>query len=367
MLLRHFIKSLTDWLFRRRSSALIVMRTGLVITLVLVTGWGVDLSLPVGDRQVTIGFDSSGGTPDVLGLAGVIIGFLLLMAGLLWESQRLKSEKELNERSKVVVVELRGLRNTQGNALVEAVPSSVPGRRDALLINLCQGIKDGEIVDPEAALGELISLPSSIRQRTNGFDRRDLTIVYGGLAPVPMTFLAGVLIDDESAVQIIDWDRQGGAWRKLDGIDDGERFRRTGMGSLPRNSPEVCLVVSVSYQVRAEDVRAKTNNIPIVTLELKNGSPDAHWSEEKQKALGSQFLETVIGLSNRGVNRIHLFLAAQSSVVFRFGRLYDKRNLPQIVVYQYQRGTTPPHPWGVVMPVCGVDQPAITNGDFQQH
>lgn len=365
MLFRHFTKSLIDWLFRRRSPALIVMRIGLVIALVFITGWGVDISLPVGDRQITIGFDSSGGTPDFLGDVGIAGGLFLLVGGFIWEWRRYKAEKERNDRRKVVVVELRGLRDSEGNALVEEVPASIPGRREALLINLRQGIKDGEIIHPESALRELMSLPNSIRQRTNGFDRGDLTIAYGGLAPVPLTFLAGVLIDDEGAVQIFDWDRQTGAWRELDGTDDGKRFKRLGMRNVPQNSPEVCLAISVSYRVRVEDVRAKINNAPIVTLELENGSPDAHWSEEKQEALGSQFLDTVIGLSNQGVKHIHLFLAAQSSVVFRLGRLYDKRNLPQIVVYQYHRGDSPPYPWGVAMPVCGVDQPAITNGNFQ--
>ena len=51
--------------------------------------------------------------------------------------------------------------------------------------------------------------------------------------------------------------------------------------------------------------------------------------------------------------------SAQNSVVFRFGRLYDKRNLPEIAVYQYQREEDPPHLWGVLMPVAGIDRPKI--------
>lgn len=35
-----------------------------------------------------------------------------------------------------------------------------------------------------------------------------------------------------------------------------------------------------------------------------------------------------------GVKVIHLILAAQNSVVFNLGRRYDKRNVPDIVVYQ---------------------------------
>ena len=187
-----------------------------------------------------------------------------------------------------------------------------------------QGIKDGEIVDPEAAPGGLISLPADRKRRENGFDRRDLTLVYGGIAPVPFTFLAGVLIDDESVVFIFDWDRHTEAWRQLDGSDDGKRFRGSGLDKIPVDTPEVALAVSVSYSVIGNDVRGKVGGIPFVALDLEGGSPDCHWSEEKQCALGSQFLDTVISLGNRGVECIHLFLAAQNSVAFRFGRLYGQ-------------------------------------------
>ena len=257
-------------------------------------------------------------------------------------------------------MEARGLRDTSGTPLVESIPSSWKGHRDQILIDIRQRIKDGEIVAPEAALADIISLTSDLRRREGGLDRNDFMLVYGGLTPVPFTFLTGVLIDDENSVRIFDWDRHAGAWRQLDGTDDGKRFKSAELSQVPDGIQEVALVVSVSYGVNANDVRAKVGKVPIVTLDLEDGSPNCHWSEEKQIALGKQFLNTVIGLGNRGVQRIHLFLAAQNSVVFRFGRLYDKRNLPEVVVYQFQRDETPPYPWGILMPVSGIDRPEVT-------
>ena len=109
----------------------------------------------------------------------------------------------------------------------------------------------------------------------------------------------------------------------------------------------------------SEDVSAKLGDIPVVELNLEGGAPDCHWSEDKQHALGRQFLNAAVDLGNHGVKRIHLFLAAQNSVAFRFGRLYDKRNLPAIVVYQFQKDSAPPYPWGVLMPVCSIPYPSI--------
>ena len=62
-----------------------------------------------------------------------------------------------------------------------------------------------------------------------------------------------------------------------------------------------------------------------------------------------------------GVERIHLFLAAPSSVALRFGRLYDKRNLPPLNVYQYKRQEADQNPyiWSISMPVAGLAEAAI--------
>ena len=358
--LKHFIRSLTDWVFRRRSPALLIARIGLAcLTLAFGAGWAFDVSFPLPDGRIDVGFDSAGGTPTTLVWAAAVVGLVLIGTGFVWEVFRYRAEQGRLARKKIVIVETRGLRDTGGAPLIESIPSRFKGQRDHVLVDLRQRVKDGEIVAPKAALDDLLSLPADLKRRENGFDRRDLTLVYGGMTPVPFTFLTGVLIDDEGATWILDWDRHAGTWREFDSADDGKRFRAAGLDDVPDDAKEVALAVSVSYGVNADDVRAQVRNMAVVELDLEDRSPDCHWSEEKQRALGRQFLEMAISLGNRGVRRIHLFLAAQNSVAFRFGRLYDKRNLPEIAVYQYQRNAIPPYPWSVLMPVCGIDRPTI--------
>ena len=359
-LTKHFLRSLIDWVFRRRSPALIVMRLGLAcMAFAFGAGWVLNVSIPFGDGVVEANFDGAGGPPVVLVYGVCAVGLLLLLVGLGWEVVRYRAERRLLDRKKVVVIEARGLRDTVGTPLIEAIPSTLEGHGESVLIDLRQGVKDGEVVAPEAAIDQLVSLPADLKRRVNGFDRQDIEHVYGGLAPVPLTFLTGVLMDDECAVTIFDWNRHAGTWCELDGSDDGRRFNCVGLEDLPVGVQEVSVAVSVSYGVVAEDVRAKTGKIPLVELKLEGGSPDCHWSEEKQRVLGSQFLETMIEIGNRSIERVHLFLAAQNSIVFRFGRLYDKRNLPTVIVYQYQRSAKPTYPWGVLMPVSGIDRPVV--------
>ena len=358
---KHLIKSLPNWLFRRRSPALRIMRIGLALAISSGTGRALNVSLLFKSGHVNVSFDGAGETSSVL-VYVVIAGLCLIGAGFIWEVIRYRAEQRRLSRRKVIVVEARGLRDTSGTPLLDAIPSSLQGHRDHVLIDIRQRVKDGEVLKPEAALEDLISLPADLRRREGGLDRSDFMLVYGGLTPVPFTFLTGVLIDDEGAVLIFDWDRHTEAWRQLDGMDDGKRFKSAGLSQVPGDAQEVALAVSVSYSVNTDDVWAKVGGFPVVMLDLEDGSPNCHWSEEKQRALGEQFLDTVISLGNRGVRRIHLFLAAQNSVVFRFGRLYDKRNLPEVIVYQFQRSETPPYPWGILMPVSGIDRPIVVRG-----
>ena len=360
-LLVHFFRSAVDWLFRRRSPALLVMRFGVIcLAFAFGAGWVLDMSFPFQGGHIEVGLNSAGGTPAIIIYAAATSGVALIAVSLVWEIVRYRAEQRRLARRKVIVVEVRGLRDNSGAPLIDALPPSLEGHRDHVLVDLRQRVEDGEIVAPETALQDLETLPTDLKRRENGFDRRDLSIVYGGLAPVPFTFLTGVLMDDEGVIVTLDWDRHVEAWRELDGADDDNRFQISGPAKeLQQGAKEIALTVSVSYEIITDDVRTRVGDMPIVQLNLEEGSPDCHWSEEKQRALGRQFLDTAIDLSNRGVRRVHLFLAAQSSVAFRFGRLYDKRNLPEVVVYQYQRHATSPYPWGVLMPVCGISRPEI--------
>ena len=361
ILLMHFCRSAIDWLFRRRSPALLLMRFGVgCLALAFGASWILDVSFPFRGGQVEVGLNSAGGTPAIIVYMAATVGVVLIAIGLVWEIIRYRAEQRRLARTKVIVVEARGLRDSSGAPLIDALPARLEGYRDHVLVDLRQRINDGEIVAPETALQDLESLSTDLKRREHGFDRRDISIAYGGLTPVPLTFLTGVLMDDEGVVVILDWDRHTEAWRELDGTDDGKRFQISCPAvALQQDANEIALIVSVSYEIFADDVRTRVGDMPIVQLKLDDGSPDCHWSEEKQRALGRQFLDTAIALSNHGIKRIHLFLAAQNSVAFRFGRLYDKRNLPEVIVYQYQRHATPPYPWGVLMPVCGIGRPAI--------
>ncbi|WP_374226560.1 hypothetical protein [Bradyrhizobium sp. SRL28] len=91
---------------------------------------------------------------------------------------------------------------------------------------------------------------------------------------------------------------------------------------------------------------ASPRSSPALRRYPDGGLPDSHWSEDKQRALGQQFLETAIRSGNLGIRRIHLFLAAQNSVVFPFRMPVRQAQPPRIDRVSVPKGSEPALPVG---------------------
>lgn len=351
----HFIRSCIDWLFRPKSIGRFAMRIGsTLIIAALALGWILDVSFPM----VKFTINSGGGTPALVTYAVAVLGILLIVIGFSYDLCCAVGDRRRLARKRVVVIEGRGLRDGPGSPLADALPTSVQGTRELLLLDLRQRVQDGVIVRPETILPRIEGLATQLEQRLGSSDRSDVTVAYGGMTAVPFTFLTGIMLDDEARIVVLDWSRKAENWLLLDQADDGKGF--TVQGNENAVGVEIVLAVSVSYPILDANLTDTFPAMPVVRLTLDEGSPEAHWSETKQARLAEQFLNTVIQLGGRGVRRIHLVLAAPNSVVFRLGRAYDKRNLPSLTVYQFENGSTPPYPWGVEMPVAGLGRASIT-------
>ena len=356
-LIENFVLKATDWWFRVSAIEryLITSGTGLLIAIfggVPLIAELLRLALgAVPERYINAQQWLSTVDLWILGIASVMVS-----VGLCLAVARFVGEAKRGSRKRVIVIEARGLRDDDGAPLAEAVAQHFQGKIITCLLDLRNRL-DGQVIQPERALNDIAAAHRSVLQHQKDGDRADLTTAYGGLTSVPYTFLTGVLQDDEGGVVTYDWDRTQESWRKIEGEDDGVGFKVDGLGSESEAS-EVVVALAYSYPITDDDL-ATTFSLPLVRLTLENMSSDSHWSQKKQNRLAQEFLEVTKRLSGKGVKRIHLVLAAPNSVVFTFGRRYDKRNSPEIIVYQYQRGEHPAYPWGLLMPVNDVDRARV--------
>lgn len=356
-LFENFVLKATDWLFRTRSIEAVIMKSALA-SLVAIFGAPplIAVLLRIGLGSVPEGYLAAQAALDLVDGWILIICSIIIAVALVLIVLRRRSEVKILAKKRVIVIEARGLRDDDGSPLEEAIKGNFNGQIIPVLLDLRNRL-DGKTIEPERAIDDIYAAHRSVLQHEKHLDRSDVTVVYGGLTSVPYTFLTGVLLDDEGLVNTFDWDRTQERWRDLKGEDDGLTFEMSGIEGVT-DTQEVLVAVTFSYPVNRIDLES-TFSFPIVDLRLDGMSSDTHWSSKKQNRLAQQFFEVVKALSSRGVKRIHVVMAAPNSVVFNFGRRYDKRNLPELVVYQYERGQQPAYPWGVLMPVAGYDRPQV--------
>lgn len=356
-LFENFVLKGTDWLFRKKSIEALLLKLGFG-TLIAVFAGGpllvelLRIFLEAVPEQILEVQDS------IQRLEGYIFGLctLVILFALFLIVYKKFQERKSNSRKCTIVIEGRGLRDDDGDSLDAFIGQAIDHQMIPIKLDLRNRL-DGMIIEPERTVDKVEILPQLLQQHKDGFKPEDLTVIYGGLTSVPYTFLTGTLIDDEGSIVVYDWDRKRESWRELDQQDDLKSFVYTEIDDLSGVN-DVVLAISFSYPVDLESIR-KTFSIPLATLELDGRSSDAHWSNEKQVRLAQDFFEIVKNFSANGINRIHLVLAAPNSVVFNFGRRYDKRNLPELVVYQYERGGDIPYPWGILQPVSGIGKPEV--------
>lgn len=345
--IQHYLRSAIDWRFRRQRAGLTLATLGVALCGLLLSPL-FQFRWLTGEAELSVGVNADGGIllGPTLSAVGFLLALILIGTGLFLSI----SEWLDSRRRKIIVIECRGLRSHPGRPLEESLPRRLQGKRDGLILDIRNNLRDGEVVDAEAAVSRLGTLPHDLAVRTQGLDRKDVKLVVGALAPVPFVFYLGCLLDDEEGIELFDWDRHGGNWRELSEFDDGQRFVVNWPEESLAGCEQVLLAVSASYGVDIPSVGSTLPGCPRVEMDLDGRSTDSHWSKEKQVELGRQFLDVAMRIGDLGVRRINLFLAAPASLVLRLGMLYDRRNLPEVLVYQYERKCVVPYPWSLRIP-----------------
>jgi hypothetical protein len=348
-----FFSKCIEWAFRKRGIARNLIAAGLTLTVMAVGGnWAGKLIYKDEARSLDVTVNTADAFPSWVYWSLLALGLLLLVSGVafaMWEAWR---DAIATQRCKVLIVEVRGLHSIPDSPL-ENAKISAPGVRHTVLIDF-RPQSAQELVSPEAALESICALKPALTALSNGANRSDISIVVGGLAPVPTLVLVGSILDDESRLTVFDWDRSIGDWRETNQVDDGARLRMLSAPTLANGITEAVLAVSASYEIRDEDLDAKFQSLPRMVLSSEPPlAADRFWSLEKQSLYVVAIRDAIQQLTAAGVKRIHMVLAAPSSLSLRVGMAYDRRLSAELVVYQYERRFTPPYPWGILMPSAG--------------
>lgn len=329
-----------SWVFRRRDPEVIVIKGALGLLGIVAFGLLSTFALETPYFNLDIDF----GQLELIGkvIAASLIFVIAVCIVIMW--RRYNADERARSKRRVYVIEGRGLRDDDGENLSAIAETIDSGVQVPILLDLRQKV-DETIVSPEHVLPRISIMKESLNQQRNAVGPENTKVIYGGLTPVPFTFMTGVELDDEGEIEVVDWDRFAETWRRLDEDDDGETFQVEGLENT-QGAKKVLLAVSVSFAITDINLDS-TFAMPVVRLTLGSLSSTGHWSKNKQARLSLAFFETVKHLGNQGVEEIHLVLAAPNSVSFNFGRRYDRRNLPKFFIYQFEHSMPVKYPWSV--------------------
>ena len=160
-------------------------------------------------------------------------------------------------------------------------------------------------------------------------------------------------------VDVWDYNRNaknGKNWYKVEGYADANRPIIDRSNYVP--DQDVCLLMSISHPVSIAQVRAKFAYPSYIDIKLPKIKYDSMSSIEKLKDFEMEFAELLKNLATNGVERVHIFCAAQSSFNFSMGRQVT-RNHPAIIVYEYDISHPEKYPWGLLFNTKDITSPAI--------
>lgn len=358
-LITHIVHKAADWAFRKRSPALIVFRSGIsLLSLTLVGNLALNAHYETPSQLLTLSITSSD-IPSTLFVIGFGLGVTLTLVGLIWELYRSYDEHRKLAKQIVLTLEQRGLVNTSDFPISQFAKSKYRGKNiTSIVIDVRDRLVNGIVNNPAKALQKFLNIEHTIEERRNHVGAEDFQVVYGGLVPVPFAFVSGYVLDDESYIEILDWDREKSSWRELEiHGDDKDTFSIKKILKDQKN--EAVVAVSFSYPVDTKAIDKIFPGLTQVHIQLANQRFDNHWSKLKQDRLACEFIEVIKSLMAEGYEQLHLVLACQNSIAFRFGQAYDRRNLPPVTVYQYERNNSQKYPWGIFIPNSPNSPPSI--------
>ncbi|HBR0573395.1 SAVED domain-containing protein [Escherichia coli] len=338
------IYMLINWFTRQRKPPFIFLATGLAI---LKLGGGLSWQVILSYKDYGVKASSPEGS-FITEILVPLLGIVLCIIGAVWAVCSAITDWRQNSKKSILVIRGEGLRRVAGSNIDSQIYKRHSGRLNYLDVNITQNIRDGYVIHPADVFRNYVQpLSRNLNQYFGATALNDIQVVYAGMLPVPFLFWIGNVLDDKGVVTLIDWNRASETWQVISDNtpDDGDSFNQETI--MEGNVEDVVIAISFSYHADLTCIKKSFTGLRIEHLYLKHINFDNHWSIEKQQRLSLQFIEFVKKLQQQGAKRIHLILVAPSSVVVSFGRRYDSRNLPELIVYQYEKSDDDTYPWGV--------------------
>lgn len=306
-------------------------------TYVMILALGLNISIdafyqPVNGDLFHVVYSSDLNTP--ISMIALILGFALQASQIYKDSQK-----------RAFIFQHFGISDGKTFNIAKARPIrdnlNVP---ETYVIDAHQYYENGSIINPQKALEKTLLIEGIVQAKSRVEDDNS-KYYYGGISQVPLTFVAGTLFENTRNIQVYDWNRED---EKTYLIDNGGKplsFTVEEPESLSCN--KVAIEISLTYPIDHNNSIDAVGDLPTITIKAENLERDNTSTKEAQESVYKEFHRLLDKYSNFNVSEIHVFIAAQNSMVFQLGRQLSKRVHKKVVVWQFEVQNEHPNPWGI--------------------
>jgi len=269
------------------------------------------------------------------------LGIAIILAGIgIGLSEVVKIQKTKSSR----LVYLRGLPGMNSEPPTHDMPQKFrQGKVDHVKMKTHH-------LDNQSALDEVQRIDWALNGENTSMGSDAPETVFAGLAPIPLLFAMGVKLGARNDLHIMDYDRNKKHWHMLDDFDDGEEIEVVFPEHID-DAREIAIAMPLNLDFPASQIPDRFMG-KTVWVKLKNNAArvDAFSSETKLMRLVSEYNELIRNIRGRegftGLESIHLFIAGQSSTIFRLATQYQENTYPELCVYHFQADTQE-YTWGL--------------------
>lgn len=285
---------------------------------------------------------NSGSDTPWLSISISLIGLLLVVVGACILLRTVFNNEKMAERKRVLAVQLIGLNDVIVPLIESTIPRDVIGQRDSVSVDIREMLKGAYRL--EAAISEIDMVKRHLIQKSQGLAAEDFSVHAGGLGPVPLMFQMGNVLEDDSHIQWWEWNK--GGWVMSNHGVAVETWQSSNLNSISP-AAEVVVRAGLTYSIERSEVERAFPGLPVIDWEPPQSLFRMVIDEQSCVAICSEFKMLLRALKTKGVTRVHFLLAASSVLTMRLGSVYDPRNMVELVVYQYEKNSPNPYPWGL--------------------
>jgi hypothetical protein len=258
----------------------------------------------------------------------ISIAFLILLVGIFFIAIGLRNEK--NTWSNKVFYYLQGMSNQSEDLPFSALPKMAKWNPPIpVKLKLNSDLPDNIYFKLQFCMMAII-------EKINQYKENE--IFFAGMARVPCLFFCGYAFRNahSSAITLIEHIHQSDKWMRLRETDDTGLDTTMEIDLLENGSTvsDIAVLIEFTCEIPENDLPLylRSNIVRIrLTKEYK------HNQIESRKAL-ERVVENIanqLAILDKKCKVLHLFISAQSTVVFSLGRRYQDGMIGNIIVYQY--------------------------------